>query len=193
MLAINISEVWPCIFGKYTNIIAAQIHLQCVSIKPSSQIKVTFSFQFQQVDPTRCLQKSPLFRFLQLWNSLQLLGLASPVHILKKWFPGPLRTIFITMVPFLISLNLFGPLKSVQSRSEGHPSDGAPLPNGFRPLPNPRHCKMLPLSTKSCLKSSKLRPILNGQFCHAISKNIGLNVLRSRQPSEILVFVILKL
>ena len=104
-----------------------------------SQIKVTFSFQFQQVDPTRCLQKSPLFRFLQLWNSLQLLGLASPVHILKKWFPGPLRTIFITMVPFLISQNLFGPLKSVQSRSEGHPSDGAPLPNGFRPFPNPRH------------------------------------------------------
>ena len=32
---------------KYTNIIAVQIHLQCVSIKPSSQIKVTFSFQFQ--------------------------------------------------------------------------------------------------------------------------------------------------
>ena len=47
MLAINLSEMWPCIFGKYTNIIAAQIHLQCVSIKPSSQIKVTFSFQFQ--------------------------------------------------------------------------------------------------------------------------------------------------
>ena len=47
MLAINLSEIWPCIFGKYTNIIAAQIHLQCVSIKPSSQIKVTFSFQFQ--------------------------------------------------------------------------------------------------------------------------------------------------
>ena len=39
--------MWPCIFGRYTNIIAAQIHLQCVSIKPSSQIKVTFSFQFQ--------------------------------------------------------------------------------------------------------------------------------------------------
>ena len=139
MLAINISEVWPCIFGKYTNIIAAQIHLQCVSIKPSSQIKVTFSFQFQQVDPTQCLQKSPLFRFLQLWNSLQLLGFASPVHILKKWFPGPLRTIFIMMVPFLISQNLFGPLKSVQSRSEGHPFGGAPLPNGFRPFRNPRH------------------------------------------------------
>ena len=47
MLAINLSEMWPCIFGRYTNIIAAQIHLQCVSIKPSSQIKVTFSFQFQ--------------------------------------------------------------------------------------------------------------------------------------------------
>ena len=44
------------------------------------------------------------------------------------------------------------------------------------------HCTMLPLSTKSCLKSSKLRPILNGQFCHAISKNIGLNVLGSKQP-----------
>ena len=47
MLAINLSEMWPCIFGRYTNIIAAQIHLQCVSIKTSSQIKVTFSFQFQ--------------------------------------------------------------------------------------------------------------------------------------------------
>ena len=44
MLAINLSEMWPCMFGRYTNIIAAQIHLQCVSIKPSSQIKVTFSF-----------------------------------------------------------------------------------------------------------------------------------------------------
>ena len=45
-----------------------------------------------------------------------------------------------------------------------------------------RHCTMLPLSTKSCLKSSKLGPILNGQFCHAISKNICLNVLGSKQP-----------
>ena len=55
------------------------------------------------------------------------------------------------------------------------------------------HCTMLPLSTKSCLKSSKLRPILNGQFCHTISKNIGLSLLGSKQPREILVFVILKL
>ena len=55
------------------------------------------------------------------------------------------------------------------------------------------HCTMLPLSTKSCLKSSKLRPILNGHFYHAISKTIGLNVLGSKQPREILVFVILKL
>ena len=54
-------------------------------------------------------------------------------------------------------------------------------------------CTMLPLSTKSCLKSNKLRPILNGQFCHAISKNICLNVFGSKQPREILVFVILKL
>ena len=54
-------------------------------------------------------------------------------------------------------------------------------------------CTMLPLLTKSCLKSNKLRPILNGQFCHAISKNIGLNLFRSKQPREILVFVILKL
>ena len=101
-----------------------------------SQIKVTFSFQFQQVDPTRCLQKSPPFFFLQLWSSL--LGLASPAHILKNWFHGPLRSIFITMVHFLISQDLFGPLKSVQSRSEGHPFDGAPLRSVFRPLPNPR-------------------------------------------------------
>ena len=54
-------------------------------------------------------------------------------------------------------------------------------------------CTMLPLSTKSCLKWSKLRPILNGKFCHAISKNIGLNVLGSKQLREILVFAILKL
>ena len=54
-------------------------------------------------------------------------------------------------------------------------------------------CTMIPLLTRSCLKSNKLRPILNGQFCHAISKNIGLNLLGSKQPREILVFVILKL
>ena len=42
------------------------------------------------------------------------------------------------------------------------------------------HCTMLPLSTKSCLKPNKLRPILNGQFCHAISKNIGLYVFGSK-------------
>ena len=48
-------------------------------------------------------------------------------------------------------------------------------------------CSMLPLSTKGCLKSNKLRLILNGQFCHAISKNICLNVLGSKQPWEILV------
>ena len=47
--------------------------------------------------------------------------------------------------------------------------------------------------TKSCLKSNKLRPILNGQFYHAIFKNIGLNLFGSKQPREILVFVILKL
>ena len=132
--------------------------------------KSNFQFSISAGWSNSMSSKESSFSLFQLWNSLQLLGLASPVHILKKWFPGPLRTIFITMVPFLISQNLFGPLKSVQSRSEGHPSDGAPLPNGFRPLPNPRHCKMLPLSTKSCLKSSKLRPILNGQFCNAISK-----------------------
>ena len=54
-------------------------------------------------------------------------------------------------------------------------------------------CTMIPLSTKSCLKSSKLRPILNGQFCQAISKKIGLNLFGSKQPREILVFVIFKL
>ena len=47
---------------------------------------------------------------------------------------------------------------------------------------------MLSLSTKSCLKSSKLRPILNGQFCHEISKSIGLNVLGCKQPRKILFF-----
>ena len=55
------------------------------------------------------------------------------------------------------------------------------------------HCTMISLSTRSCLKSNKLRPILNGQFCHAISKNIVLNLFGSKQPREILVFVILKL
>ena len=52
---------------------------------------------------------------------------------------------------------------------------------------------MVPLSTRICLKSNKLRPILNGQFWHAISKNICLNVFGSKQPWEILVFVIFKL
>ena len=54
-------------------------------------------------------------------------------------------------------------------------------------------CTMVPLSTRSCLKSNKLRPILNGQFCHEISKNICLNVFGSKQPREILFFVIFKL
>ena len=54
-------------------------------------------------------------------------------------------------------------------------------------------CTMIPLSTRSCIKSNKLRPILNGQFYHAIFKNIGLNLFGSKQPREILVFVILKL
>ena len=66
------------------------------------------------------------------------------------------------------------------------------LPQETRLTQRP-HCTMLPLSTKTCLKSSKLRPILNGQFCHAISKNICLYVFGSKQPREILVFVILKL
>ena len=43
-------------------------------------------------------------------------------------------------------------------------------------------CTMLPLSTKSCLKSRKLRPILNGKFCYAIFKNVCLNVLGSKRP-----------
>ena len=60
-------------------------------------------------------------------------------------------------------------------------------PNWVRP--DPLHCTMLPLSTKSCLKLSKFRPILYGQFCHAIPKNICLNVLGSKQPCEILLFV----
>ena len=55
------------------------------------------------------------------------------------------------------------------------------------------HCTMVPLSIRSCLKSNKLRPILNGQFYPAIFKNIGLNLFGSKQPREILVFVILKL
>ena len=54
-------------------------------------------------------------------------------------------------------------------------------------------CTMVPLLTRICLKSNKLRPILNGQFYHAIFKNIGLNLFGSKQPREILVFVILKL
>ena len=42
-------------------------------------------------------------------------------------------------------------------------------------------------------KANKLRPMLNGQFYHAIFKNNGLNLFGSKQPREILVFVILKL
>ena len=52
-------------------------------------------------------------------------------------------------------------------------------------------CTMVPLSTRSCLKSNKLRPILNAQFCHEISKNICLNVFGSKQPREILFFFVI--
>ena len=55
-------------------------------------------------------------------------------------------------------------------------------------------CTMVPLSTKSCFKSRKLRPILNGQFCHAISKDICLNVPGSKATMRnIVFFVIFKL
>ena len=49
------------------------------------------------------------------------------------------------------------------------------------------HCTMVPLSTRSCLKSNKLRPILNGHIYHAIFKNIGLYLFGSKQPREKLV------
>ena len=52
-----------------------------------------------------------------------------------------------------------------------------------------QQCTMVPPSTRICLKWNKLRPILNGQFWHAISKNICLNVFGSKQPSEMLVFL----
>ena len=55
------------------------------------------------------------------------------------------------------------------------------------------HCTMVPLSTKSGLKSSKPRPILNGQFCHVFSKIFALIMLGSKQSRDILDFVILKL
>ena len=61
------------------------------------------------------------------------------------------------------------------------------------PLYPSGHCTMFLLSNKSCLKSNKLRLILKCQFCHTIFKNIFLNVFGSRQPRDILVFVILKL
>ena len=61
----------------------------------------------------------------------------------------------------------------------------------IRTIGLPTQCTMHPLSTKSCLKSSKLKPILNGQFCHGISKNVSLNGYK--QPWEMLVFVIFKL
>ena len=75
----------------------------------------------------------------------------------------------------------------LEANSETNPTVN--VPKNVSPL----QCTMIPLSTRSCLKSNKLRPILNGQFCHAISKNIGLNLFGSKQPREILVFVILKL
>ena len=51
-------------------------------------------------------------------------------------------------------------------------------------------CTMLLLSTKSCLKSSKVRPILNGQLLSCDFQNICLNVFGSKQPREILVFLL---
>ena len=54
-----------------------------------------------------------------------------------------------------------------------------------------QHCTMSPLSTRSCLKSNKVRPISNCWFCRLIYKKICLNVFESKQRREKLVFVIL--
>ena len=54
-------------------------------------------------------------------------------------------------------------------------------------------CTMVPLLTRSCFKSNKVRLISNGYFLCAISKNICLNVFESKQRGEKLLFFILKL
>ena len=101
----------------------------------------------------------------------------------RHHFPGCFSPRFLLRVLSIVDLK-DSPQSGVYARLQ--PRD---LCESYRVI----QCTMLPLSTKSCLKSSKLRPILNGQFCHAIFKNICLKVLGSKQPWEILVFVIFKL
>ena len=54
-------------------------------------------------------------------------------------------------------------------------------------------CTMVPLLTRSCFKSNKVRLISNDYFLRAISKNICLNVFESKQRRENLFLLILKL
>ena len=108
------------------------------------------------------------------------------IHLWSKLHMRPICIRFFKTGPSGYPIGLFGS----PTASSGDPTGPSGDPSG---RPYIAHCTMLPLATKSCLKWSKLRLIINGQFCHAISKNIGLNVLGSKQPREILVFAILKL
>ena len=101
---------------------------------------------------------------------------------------SPLNAEHIKSWLLRLLLSLF--MRRLPTRRSEEPAVDERQPSRLIPAP---HCTMIPLSTRSCLKSNKLRPVLNGQFCHAISKNIGLNVFRSKQPREILVFLTLKL
>ena len=83
--------------------------------------------------------------------------------------------------------------KVASAKSRGKPEERFYIQGGKRYC-NMAQCTMLPLLIKSCLKSSKLRPILNGKFCHAFSKNIGLKTCSDLSNQEkYCFFVILKL
>ena len=54
----------------------------------------------------------------------------------------------------------------IQSRSEGHPFGGAPLPNGFRPCPNPRHWRYV---VNCCLILSIFCQSEQKKFCSVVA------------------------
>ena len=108
------------------------------------------------------------------------------IHLWSKLHMRPICIRFFKTGPSGYPIGLFGS----PTASSGDPTGPSGDPSG---RPYIAHCTMLPLATKSCLKSSKLRLTLNSQFCNAISKNICCNVLGSKQPWKILVFVIFKL
>ena len=139
--------------------------------KPGCNSRKQTNRTLYQISQLWAGSKGPLILFLNPFARSAPLGLFPPLNPVAQ---------FSKVVSFLLN-----PVPVPLIKTAAWPAG--------QPVWSDCQCTMVPLSTRICLKSKKLRPILNGQFWHAISKNICLNVFGSKQPWEILVFVIFKL